>query len=206
MLRILFQRTLGAVAILMGLTVTAWFVYNQIWPTDEFEGGFSSVIQLILSIAFIAVGWRWLRYDGKGIEEVSPPDLQCSELEASIVKARSTLPDFLREVEKGIDGAFVKFPIHVPGGVTENIWAYVHFFRDGEFNVSLANEPVNRDIEAEGRRTVSSDEVLDWQIMQPDGMIRGAYSLIALFEYRKRLGKAVSPKMKKQKALLLDAA
>ena len=191
-------------ALLIGIVLIGWFIYNQIWPTEEFKTGFRSVFQLVLPIACIAVGWRWLRYDGKGIEEVVPPDLKCPELEAATMKAQSTLPVFLAEVEKGIDGAFIKFPMHTPKGLTEHIWAYVHFYKDGQFNVSLANTPIDEKAEADGRRNVPRGDVKDWQIMARDGRIRGAYSLIALFEHCQREGKLLSPRMKKQKAQLLD--
>jgi hypothetical protein len=50
------------------------------------------------------------------------------------------LPTLIREVERGIDGAYVKFPMQTPQGLTEHIRGYVHFHKDGEFNVSLAKE------------------------------------------------------------------
>lgn len=34
-----------------------------------------------------------------------------------------------------------KFPLTTDAGVTEHIWAYVHHYADGIFNVSLANTP-----------------------------------------------------------------
>jgi uncharacterized protein YegJ (DUF2314 family) len=92
-----------------------------------------------------------------------------------------------------------------PQGLTEHIWGYVHFFKEGHLNVSLANEPIDEKAEKEGRRNVSIEDVEDWQLMQPDGKIQGAYSLIALFQFCERQGKALSPRMKKQKAQLLDA-
>ena len=205
MIEILFKRTFGFVTFVIGVALIGWFVYNQFWPTDGFKRGFLSVILLIVPIAFVGVGWKWARFDGRGIEEVTPPDLQCPELEASILKARDTLPAFLSEVEKGIDGAFIKFPLSSAQGMIEHIWAYVHFFREGQFNVSLANQPIGEDIDAEGRRFVPIDEVEDWQIMEADGMIRGAFSVIALFEHRECRGEFLSPKMRKQKALLIDA-
>jgi uncharacterized protein YegJ (DUF2314 family) len=202
MVRILIKRALGALTFIIGLTLVAWFVYNQFWPTEEFKSGFRSVFQLLLPIGFLVLGWRWMRYEGKGIEEVIPPDLRCAELDASVEEARASLPEFIREVEKGIDGAFVKFPLHTPQGRIEHIWAYVHFYKDGRFNVSLANEPVDRQQESEGRRDVVAADVEDWQLMARDGTIRGAYSLVALFKYWERQGKPLSPLMKKQKAAL----
>lgn len=161
-----------------------------------------TILQLGLPVAFVFVGWKWVRYEGKGIEDVTSYDLNCPELNASAVSAHQSMPLFLIEVAKGIDGAFVKFPLKTPKGLMEHIWAYVHSFRDGKFNVSLACVPYDDTTEAEGRRDVPIEEVEDWQIMQTNGTIRGAYSLRALFAYRERVGKFISPKMKKQKAQL----
>lgn len=176
MIRILFIRGMGAVAL----------------------------FQLVLPIVFLLVGWDWVRYQGSGIEDVNPPNLKCPELEAGVSKAKASLPGFLREVEKGVDGAYIKFPLHTAQGLTEYIWAYVHFFKDGTFNVSLANQPYDEKEKPLGRRDVPLEQIVDWQIIQPDGKIRGAYSLIALFEHWQSKGKPLSPRMKKQKALLLD--
>ncbi|HEY5894802.1 MAG TPA: DUF2314 domain-containing protein [Chthoniobacterales bacterium] len=205
MLNIIAKRAFGSVAFLVGLGLSSWFIYNQFWPTPEFKSGFRSVFQLFVPIACMVVGWRWLRYEGKGIEEITPPDLKCSELERSVAAARETMPYFLEQVDKNVDGAFVKFPLKTPQGLIEHIWSYVHSFRDDRFNVSLANAPFDDQQPADGRRDVPMTDVEDWQILHPDGRIKGAHSLIALFRYHENRGKKLSPKMKKQKAQLIDA-
>jgi hypothetical protein len=205
MLSIIIKRIFGVSLLLIGASLGVWFIYNQFWPTDEFKSGFRSVLQLALPFACLIVGWKWMRCEGKGIEEITPPDLNCLEMEASVKAARESMHTFLAEVEKGVDGAFVKFPLQTPQGLTEHIWAYVHFFRDGRFNVSLANDPFDNQMGSEGRRDVPLAEVEDWQIMQPDGNIRGAHSLIALFRHYENRGVKLSPRMKKQKAQLMDA-
>jgi hypothetical protein len=141
MVRILIKRALGALTFIIGLTLVAWFVYNQFWPTEEFKSGFRSVFQLLLPIGFLVLGWRWMRYEGKGIEEVIPPDLRCAELDASVEEARASLPEFIREVEKGIDGAFVKFPLHTPQGRIEHIWPTYIFTKTG---VSMSPSPMSQ--------------------------------------------------------------
>ena len=205
MIRILTKRLFGIIAFLIGLTLGGWFIYNQIWPTEEFESSFYSIFQLAIPIMCLVIGWSWMRYKGKGIEEVIPPDLKCPELDASKERAKATLPEFITEVEKGIDGAYIKFPLKTPQNLTEHIWAYVHFHRDNRFNVSLANEPFDEHQVSEGRRDVPVDEVEDWQIVSSDGAIRGAYSLIAVFQYWERQGRTLSPLMKEQKAQLQSA-
>jgi uncharacterized protein YegJ (DUF2314 family) len=199
---ILLKRMFGVLAFGIGIIGIGWFIYNQIWPTEEFNKSFRSILQLAAPLACLVMGWNWMRYEGKGIEEVIPPDLTCLGLGKATEKARSTLPGFIKEVEKGIDGAYIKFPLLTLGGITEHIWAYVHFYKENRFNVSLANIPIDEEQSSEGRRNVSVQDVEDWQIMSPDGSIRGAYTLIALFEYWEGQGNRLSPLMKRQKALL----
>jgi uncharacterized protein YegJ (DUF2314 family) len=152
----------------------------------------------------IVMGWKWLVYDGPGIED-TPMDFQCDELKASVGKARAAMPWFLEQVDKNVDGAFVKFPLKTPNGLLEHIWGYVHGFRNGVFNVSIANDPIDKDQDSSGRRDVAADDVEDWQIMYPDGRIKGAYSLIALFDHFQANGKPLSRRMQQQKAQLVDA-
>ena len=188
----------------MGVCILAWFAYNQIYPTPEFQRSFRSVFQLVVPIAFIIVGWRWLHYEGAGIEEM-PRDFTSPELTESLPRAKATLPYFIAEVEKNVDGAYVKFPMETVQGLTEHIWAYVHSYHDGKFNVSLANVPKDLKESAEGRRDIGTAQVEDWQILQTNGQIKGAYSMIALFQYRQNNGKPLTPKMRKEKVRLIDS-
>ncbi len=205
MASVIAKRVLGVMALLTGMALGAWFVYNQVYPTDEFKEHFRSVFQLILPVALLIFGWKWIRYQGKGIDQVTPPDLECPELDASVHDARAKIDAFLVEVDKGIDGAYIKFPLRTPQGLTEHVWGYVHFYRDGQFNVSMANDPYDERQDANGRINIPIDDVEDWQIVQTDGRIKGAYSLIALFHYHERRGLKLSPLMKKQKSQLVDA-
>jgi len=108
-------------------------------------------------------------------------------------------------VGKNVDEAYIKFPLKTPTGINEHIWAYVHFFRDDLFNVSLSNDYIDEQQVTTGRRDVQLSQVEDWQIIEPDGRIKGLHSFIALFRYHENRGLKLSPKMKKQKALLIDA-
>jgi uncharacterized protein YegJ (DUF2314 family) len=203
MFGIVWRKIFGVLALLIGSSTLAWFAYNQIYPTPEFQRNYFGLFQLAVPIAFLIVGWRWLRYEGAGIEE-TPGAFKCPELVDSVVRAKATLPYFIKQVEQNIDGAFVKFPMKTVQGITEHIWAYVHSFRDGRFNVTLANTPKDPKEPQRGRRDVPMEQIEDWQIVQPDSRIKGAYSMIALFQNRQNQGKSLTPKMRKQKAQLID--
>ena len=198
------KKCLGVVALFMGCVIIVWVIYNLFSPTPEFKRSYFGIFQLIIPIGFLIYGWKWIRYKGRGIEQ-TPADFKCQELIESVAHAQKTLPYFVGEVQKNVDGAFIKFSLSTAQGNLEHIWAYVHSYQNGKFNVSLANVPFDKKQSAEGRRDVSSEEVEDWQIMQRDGKIKGAYSLIALFRHRENLGGKLTPRMRKQKSQLLDA-
>ena len=199
------KRCLGVIALFVGCALIAWFFYNSFSPMPEFKRSHYGGFQLFMSVGFLIYGWKWIRYQGRGIEQ-TPPDFKCQELVESVAHAQKTLPYFIEEVQKNVDGAFVKFSLTTAQGNLEHIWAYVHSYQGGKFNVSLANVPFDPKQSSEGRRDVSSEEVEDWQIMQRDGKIKGAYSLIALFRHRENIGEKLTPRMAKQKAQLIDAS
>ncbi len=205
MTRMWIKRLFGAVAFLVGLTLAGWFLYNQIWPTESFKRNFHSLYQLIPALACLYIGWQWMRYEGKSITEVSDLDLDGPELREATRLAHANMRTFLAHVEQGGDGAFIKFPLTTPQGLIEHIWGYVHYHKDGVFNITLANQPIDEQQSTEGRSNVPLKEVEDWQIMNPDGTMRGAYSVIALFKHHEAKGLKLSPRMRKEKAQLLEA-
>src|SRR5262249_42019303 len=148
---IIVKRIFGALALLIGLAIVAWFLYNLIAPTADFRRSFRSPFQLIMPIAMIWYGWRWLSDGGPGIETIQISN-DVPELVRSRAQARRTMNVFLEAVRRHVDGAFVKFPLVTDAGVTEHIWGYVHHYADGVFNVSLANTPHTQKTEVDSRR------------------------------------------------------
>ena len=202
---VLLKRLLGVVALLIGIAILGWCIYNFVAPTAEFRRSFYSVFQLIVPIAMIWYGWRWLCDDGPGIETLQI-DPNAPELIDAKVQARRSMAVFLAAVRQHEDGAYLKFPLLTDAGVTEHIWAYVHHYADGVFNVSLANTPYTQKGDVENRRDVPEADVEDWQIMTRDGRIRGGYSLRALFDHVEAKGIHLNRTMRKQRAQFVDAA
>jgi uncharacterized protein YegJ (DUF2314 family) len=199
------KRILGAVSLLMGAALLVWFTYNLFRPTADFKANFRSGFQVILPLAMLWYGWRWLNDGGPGIETLQI-DPQAPELVASVREARRTMPAFLEAVQRHADQTYLKFPLTTDAGVTEHIWAYVHHYADGVFNVSLSNTPYTQTAAIENRRDIREGDVEDWQILLPNGSIQGGYSLRALFDHVERKGIRLNKTMRKQRAQFLDAA
>lgn len=198
------KRTLGALSLLFGIAMVGWFIFNLFHPTEAFRWHFYRVFQLAIPAVMIWFGAAWLFGSGPGLEN-EDIDFDSPELLAATEQARDTLPYFIGRVSQHIDNAFVKFPFQTDQGVTEHIWGYVHHHEDGIFNVSLANTPYTQKGEYETRLDVPESDVEDWQIVLPDGTIKGAYSLIGAFRFLENRGRKLSRKMLKQKSHLVDA-
>ena len=191
----------GAFSLLASILITTALVNHYLlyegrsWDN---AGSLGAVLVLVL----VPLGLRWIREGGPGFEHL-PPDFTCEEVDRSIEKARATLDVFCEEVKKKVDGAFIKFPLKTPNENTEHIWASVHSFKNGRFKVTLDNDPFDPDQKTDGRRDVEETDVEDWQILQPDGQIKGAYSLMALIQHFESRGKLTS-RMREERARHLD--
>lgn len=201
---LLLKRLFGVLALACGVGILAWVGYNLIWPTEEYGRHRRSLRTLSVPILMIWAGWKWVSDGGPGLERQAI-DFTAPELHSALAEARRTLPRFVAEVRKNVDGAYVKFPLQTDMQVTEHVWAYVHSYQDGLFNVSLANELATQRTPTETRRSVSETDVEDWQIMLPGGKIRGAYSISGAFKYLENRGARLNRTMRKQKAQLIDA-
>jgi WD40 repeat protein len=61
----ILKRVLGIVSLLIGAALCVWIIYNQFVPNDTYKTEFPSVFKLILPIACILVGWKWVGSKGK---------------------------------------------------------------------------------------------------------------------------------------------
>jgi len=204
MIKIIIINIFGFISLSLGILILAWFTYNQINPTLAFQENDTSISRLLIPIGLVILGWKWIRFKGKGIED-TPPDFQCQELEDSKLIAQDKLKNFIKEVEHNVDEAYIKFPLEVSNESIEHVWAYTHNYKNGCFNVSISNETYDESIDISSRRDINQKLVEDWQIILPNGKIKGAYSLIALFKNLENNNKKLTPKMKNQKEAFLDA-
>ena len=65
MLAMILKRILGIVSLLIGVALCVWYIYSQFAPTDAYKTNFPRVFKLILPIACIVVGWKWVGSKGK---------------------------------------------------------------------------------------------------------------------------------------------
>jgi uncharacterized protein YegJ (DUF2314 family) len=194
---------LGLGVFILGISLLGFIAYLVIF--SEEKNKLSDILMALIPFLFLFVGWDWMKYKGKGIEEVTAPNFECPELDESAEIAQNNIQEFITILSEGSHDTYIKFPFKTPNELTEHIWAYAHFYKDGKFNVSIVNDPYDQDADAEGRRNIDEKDMEDWQYIDKEGIIYGAYSLIALFTHRERTGQFISPLMKEQKAELAYA-
>lgn len=170
-------------------------------------GNPDSIILLLvwLGVSVVWVIGKRLTDPGPGIEK-QEVDFRSPEVVEAVRKAQDTLPYFVEQACRHIDGAYVKFSSTTTyRGTVERLWGYVHHYEDGVFNVSVVNDPFAKQKEFQGRTDVREGFVEDWLVMESDGRIKGGYTYIGSFQYLERQGVRLNRTMRKQKSLFVDA-
>jgi uncharacterized protein YegJ (DUF2314 family) len=197
------KAVLGLIAVFIGFAILVWVAILIVSSEVDFWSIPRMVIGLGIPVSLVALGWLRTRGDESGVED-QEIDYDSPELRDSVLQARARLPEFVEHVRRDGENAALKFPFVTDQGVTEHLWAYVHGFNDGMFNVSLLNEPYTHEGELADEYSVPDSALEDWQILHADGRVSGAFSMIASFRYLERKGVRLNRVMRKQRAHLID--
>jgi uncharacterized protein YegJ (DUF2314 family) len=201
----IITRAFGFIVLLSGIAIISLLIYDIVTSSKSIgDIGIKYIIWSIFPVGFVIFGWKWLNDSGPGIEN-KKIDFESPELVASVKEAKNKLKFFIDKVINDIDGAFIKFPFKTDQDVTEHVWAYVHYYENGDFNVSMVNEPHTQEGEYANRLSVPEKDVEDWQIIYPDGRIKGGFSYIGALKYLKRKGIRFNQTLKNQLKQLIDA-
>lgn len=196
---------LGWIALLAGQGILLWLIV-LLARSDEIDWGrpLLVLIGFILPVIMIIAGWYWVRGEYKGIQDFRI-DPDSPELQDSVLQARAQLPRFVAHVKQHTDPAYVRFALVTRAGRVEHVWAHVRKVQHGKLDVSVLPNPGMTPGDFAIEREVMESEVEDWQILNSDGCISGAFSTIASYRYLENRGVRLSRMMRKQKAKLLDA-
>jgi uncharacterized protein YegJ (DUF2314 family) len=200
------SKAFGLVMLLGGLLYAnvAIGILSKTSITAFYESWFNASPFLLAPMLFW-MGLKWLFYQGRGIEiEGLRPDFRSRVISEAANSAGDALPYLIEQARQYVDGAYILFPSITDKGVTEHVWAYVHHYENGIFNVSPVDKPHERGKRFAERRDVPESDVQDWKIEFADGRIKGAYSYITALQYLERSGR-LNRTMRKQKEQLLDA-
>jgi uncharacterized protein YegJ (DUF2314 family) len=203
-IRYYVRRTAG----FLGFALAAFLLWGALYGIyiESHKGG--DVAGFVIMIGFAAVclygAIRWVRDRGHGLEYL-PPDLNVPGMPEAISRSRSSIQDFIGSLQGYRGRAFIKFPVAYDEGFTEHLWGCVQSFEDEVFDVSPANLPFHGGLIADDRIQVEADAVEDWMLVDEEGRIRGGFSLVAIFNHFDKTGRWLTPRLRFQKSLLLDA-
>jgi len=93
----------------------------------------------------------------------------------AVARARATV-DLMRSLYQGPEsGMAVKYPVTTDEGTVEHVWGYLLELTDDSMTVSLETAPVAR-FKATPPFRVPLAELEDWQLLLPDGAVRGGFT------------------------------
>ena len=105
---------------------------------------------------------------------------------AAVDQARQTWGTFLRLYAAHPETTIVKFRLRTKSGDIENVWGDLLELRDDRATVSLRTPPVGETDAREPQMTIPVADIVDWQVMFPDGTLRGGFTQQATFRIIER--------------------
>lgn len=119
---------------------------------------------------------------------------------AALEQARRTWSAFLRLYPEHSQTTIVKFRLRTPAGEIENVWGDLLDLTSEQATVSLRTPPVGKIEIPDPKMTVPVADIVDWQIMFPDGTLRGGFTQQATFHILERDHGRLSRKFTEQLA------
>lgn len=201
----ILMRIVGAVSILIGLSLIGAGIYMTIDEKTPFlKIPIVTILGFILPITLILFGWRWLKDEGPGIDDITIPENDTLIL-TSVVEAQKTLHYFIHQIDEHIDGACCLIEISIKNNLQKiPVWSYVHRYDNDYFDVSITEDAADKYHITKTRFRRHTTEVKDWMIILEDGGIKGAFSYIAKFNYLLQKGYRLNQTLRKQKEQLID--
>ena len=104
---------------------------------------------------------------------------------AALEQARRTWSIFQRLHAEHPDTTVVKFRLRTNGGDIENVWGDLLELGEQAI-VSLRTPPVGKVEIRDSKMTIPVTDIVDWQVMFPDGTLRGGFTQRATFRILER--------------------
>jgi hypothetical protein len=101
-------------------------------------------------------------------------------------EARRTWSVFLRLYRDYPRTTIVKFRLRTTAGNIENVWGDLLELDGERATISLRTPPVGKMEARDPRMMVPVSDVVDWQVMFPDGTLRGGFTQQATFRILER--------------------
>ena len=179
MIREIFSRLWGVVALGLGLVMGFWALKASFGM-----GEWSTLFALIPAAGFSFYGL------GKIFPGQPPPmpiETDDPLMKEAFDRARREWHRFERGLAEGRREALIKYPMKTGYGDNEHVWAVAHAIDNGHVVATLASQPVGDEVELKNeRQRIRIEEIEDWLLIEDKGRMEGGFTQIAMAKIYKR--------------------
>lgn len=147
--------------------------------------------------------WAWARNRGR-MHVVTPIDVTDSRWSAAVEKARSTISEMQALHVAWPSEMYVKYPLKTKTGSIEHVWGRLLALSADDMSVSLETQPIEAPV-GTAPFVVPVSDLEDWQLVLPDGRIRGGFTTHAQIEIAKTTGAAIPSHISELEGKFVDA-
>ena len=119
---------------------------------------------------------------------------------SALEEAKRTWPQFRQLFALHPKDSLVKFRLTTKAGDIENVWGDLLELADETATVYLRTMPVGDADLSSRRMTIPVADIVDWQVMVPDGSLRGGFTQQATFRIIEREEGSLSNKFREELA------
>jgi hypothetical protein len=146
--------------------------------------------------------WAWARRRGKS-QTGRPVDTNDPLWLSAIAAARASQDEMRRLHEAHGPDLHVKYPLVAKSGEIEHVWGPLLELTAGSLKVGLATPPVGG-LQADPPFAIASSELEDWQLVLPDGKVRGGFTTQAQIALTVKSGWALPDHVKYLEGRFVD--
>jgi hypothetical protein len=121
----------------------------------------------------------------------------------AIAAAKASREEMLKLHSLHGSDVFVKYPLRAKNGEIEHVWGPLLESTNDSMKVGLATPPVGG-LDNEPPFILGAYDLEDWQLVLPDGMVRGGYTTQAQIALTKRAGWPVPQHVKEMETKFVD--
>lgn len=153
----------------------------------------------------VALGllWAWARRRGK-LHVVTPIDVNDPRWSEAIARARNTIEEMRALFMAGTSDMYVKYQLATKSRSVEHVWGRLLELSAHDMKVSLETRPIEAPVGA-APYSVPIADLEDWQLVLPDGKIRGGFTTQAQIEIAKATGARIPAHISELEGRFVDA-
>ena len=157
-------------------------------------------IGLLVLIVLIVLIWFALRSGSSRVTPIPPDDPLWVQ---AIERARASA-ETMKQLHEAGHEVWVKFPLTVADGTTEHVWGRLVTVQGTSLRCTIETPPVGGSGPSDGMFETDVRAFEDWQVVLPDGSIRGGYTTRAQARIAEREGHPVPRHVREMLSRMTD--